>query len=593
MAIVDRHGELDDVPVTTSLGPGQSLAIVGPHGEAIARSLIVQLAAFTGPADWRLVVVADDPAAWEWAAWLPHASTGCSSPTIVAADDGGRLADVLAGLDDGDGRHVVVVTDRPDALSNRTGALRRFLAAAPSIAVVAVVRPDGVVPPLCRGELRIGSRCIGRWCPDLATIAAVPSRVHAAGISMAMAAEAARRLARIHDPEDPDGAAGACPTSVALSRVLSRRGLAAVDDSIAIAATWRVGEHGDGDTVRRGHPRAVLGMTADGVVEIDLVRDGPHALIAGTTGAGKSELLRTLVAAMAASNSPDDLTFVLIDYKGGSTFDACADLPHTVGVVTDLDDRLAERALVSLEAELRRRERLLRAVGADDLDAFRAAGGDRPLPRLVVVIDEFAALAADLPGFLPSLVGIAQRGRSLGIHLVLATQRPTGVVSDEIRANTNLRIALRLQDRADAVDIVGVADPASFPRGVPGRAMLRLGAGETVVFQTAHSSGEWRPSHGDGLRVRRDSRTTTGRRRRRLGVRRSTEGHRAHGARPSDPRRGVAHGGAPAVPAVARPAPHRPAGDVARRRRGRRRSTIRPSSARFRCAGSASPATSP
>ena len=92
-AIVDRHGELDDVPVTTSLGPGQSLAIVGPHGEAIARSLIVQLAVFTGPADWRLVVVADDPAAWEWAAWLPHASTSCSSPTIVAADDSDRLAD--------------------------------------------------------------------------------------------------------------------------------------------------------------------------------------------------------------------------------------------------------------------------------------------------------------------------------------------------------------------------------------------------------------------------------------------------------------------------------------------------------------------
>ena len=111
-------------------------------------------------------------------------------------------------------------------------------------------------------------------------------------------------------------------------------------------------------------------------------------------------------------------------------------------------------------------------------------------------------MAADLPGFLPALVGVAQRGRSLGIHLVLATQRPAGVVSDEIRANTNLRIALRLQDRADAVDIVGVAEPAAFPRGVPGRAMLRLGAGETVVFQAAHSSGAHRPPGDGGLRVR-------------------------------------------------------------------------------------------
>jgi S-DNA-T family DNA segregation ATPase FtsK/SpoIIIE len=277
--------------------------------------------------------------------------------------------------------------------------------------------------------------------------------------------------------------------------VLGHSGGGDLDDSIAIAARWRAGRGGDD---RRSQLRAAIGVTSDGIVEVDLVSDGPHALIAGTTGSGKSELLRSLVASLAAGSSPDDLTFVLIDYKGGSTFDACADLPHTVGVVTDLDDRLAERALISLDAELRRREHLLRAVGADDLDSYRSASPDAPLPRLVVVIDEFAAMAAELPGFLTSLVATAQRGRSLGIHLVLATQRPAGVVSDEIRANTNLRIALRLQDRADAVDIVGASDPAGFPRGVPGRAMLRLGAGETVVFQAAHSSGAYR-----GIRDRR------------------------------------------------------------------------------------------
>ena len=242
-----------------------------------------------------------------------------SSPTIVAADDGARLAGVLAGLHVDDGRHVVVVTDRPDALSNRTGVLRRFLAVEPSIAVVAVVRPDGVVPPLCRGELRIGSRCIGRWCPDLATIASVPSS--AAGISMAMAAEAARRLARVHDPEDPDEprvrvprrwpSRGCCPD--AGSQLLTTRS--------PLPQRGASGSKAMGTWFAAGHPRGSR-ETADGVVEVDLVRDGPHALIAGTTGAGKSELLRTLVAAMAASNSPDDLTFVLIDYKGGSTFDA-------------------------------------------------------------------------------------------------------------------------------------------------------------------------------------------------------------------------------------------------------------------------------
>ena len=117
---------------------------------------------------------------------------------------------------------------------------------------------------------------------------------------------------------------------------------------------WR--SHGDDPPLT-----ATIGVSTDGIVDIDLVRDGPHGLIAGTTGSGKSELLRTLVVALAANVGPEHVTFVLVDFKGGSTFDACARLPHTVGIVTDLDDALAARALAAFEAEVRRRERLLRA----------------------------------------------------------------------------------------------------------------------------------------------------------------------------------------------------------------------------------------
>ena len=191
---------------------------------------------------------------------------------------------------------------------------------------------------------------------------------------------------------------------------------------------------------------------------------------------------------MAAEVSPVHLNFVLVDFKGGATFDTCDRLPHVVGVVTDLERGLSERVLVSLEAEIRRRERLLRAAHADDLTSYRRNAVD-PLARLVVIIDEFAALAKELPDFLPALVGIAQRGRSLGIHLLLATQRPAGVVTDDIRANTNLRLALRLQDRGDALDVVGDDRPATFPRDTPGRAMLRLGPDDLVVFQTASTAG--------------------------------------------------------------------------------------------------------
>jgi S-DNA-T family DNA segregation ATPase FtsK/SpoIIIE len=312
--------------------------------------------------------------------------------------------------------------------------------------------------------------------------------VHVAGISIDTAREVARRLAAFADPErHGDGAE--LVGDLRLGALVE-----GLDCPDTIVARWRAGGVDPA-------PATPIGLTADGVVELDLVRDGPHGLIAGTTGAGKSELLRTLVASLASRLSPDHLVFVLVDYKGGSTFDACARLPHTVGLVTDLDGGLAERALVSLDAELRRREHLLRAHRAADLGAYRAIPGVASLPRLVVVIDEFAALAAELPDFLSALVGIAQRGRSLGVHLLLATQRPAGVVNDDIRANTSLRIALRLHDTADALDVVGVDGPATFPRGTPGRAMMRLGPDEHVVFQAARCTGPFVSAGTDRLRV--------------------------------------------------------------------------------------------
>src|SRR5204863_2486589 len=216
-------------------------------------------------------------------------------------------------------------------------------------------------------------------------------------------------------------------------------------------------------------------------------RDGPHALIAGTTGSGKSELLRTLIASLAMTVDPERLNFVLVDYKGGSAFADCAALPHTVGLVTDLDEHLGQRALRSLDAEIRRREHVLRRAGVADLGQYRRAeaASDGPLPRLVVVIDEFATLRSELPEFVDALVGVAQRGRSLGIHLVLATQRPHGSVSDNVRANTNIRIALRVQDAADSQDVIDGPGAAEIDRRRPGFAYCRLGHGEMVAFQAA------------------------------------------------------------------------------------------------------------
>jgi S-DNA-T family DNA segregation ATPase FtsK/SpoIIIE len=475
---VEECEQLAGVVAPLTLRAGDAVALHGDFstGCALARSIIVQSAVASGPADWRLVVISTDPDRWNWTGWLPHARRGTGDQLIARADDTGAIQRLLESVGQADGGPVLVVVDDPAVLALRTGPLRRYLATASPVCLV-IVPTDSTVPAVCQRVLTLGSTGGAHWAGEVpATDQATDIRI--AGLDECTAEEAARTLSALIDPEDPDEGGASIPRSVQLADVFP-------DDQRAPAAI----AHRWASNGLDPSPNAAIGLSSDGPVDIDLVRDGPHGLIAGTTGAGKSELLRTLVVSLAARLSPDHLTFVLVDYKGGSTFDVCSDLPHTVGVVTDLDDGLAERALVSLEAELIRRERLIRAVGASDLAEYRVAENVQTLPRLVVVIDEFAALAKELPDFLAALVGVAQRGRSLGIHLLLATQRPTGVVNDDIRANTNLRIALRLHDPADAKDVVGDELPASFPRGVPGRVALRLGPDELVVFQAAHCTG--------------------------------------------------------------------------------------------------------
>ena len=494
---VERCARLDAVAAPISIRPNDAIAFHGArcHSAAVVRSVVAQLSTWIGPADWQLVVVSTDRRAWGWVDWLPHGALDHGA--LIHLDGGDRadtLGDALDAIDTS--RHTVLVTDEPHLFAARTGPLRRFVRSSGAAALV-VVDTDATVPAMCRRILTVGSTGSASWSGERVDVDDAVS-ISFAGIAIETADRLARRLACLVDPEDDGGAGGGIPTSVSFGELLPNV------SAHAITRRWESGGHDPA-------PAAPLGISLDGRVDIDLVRDGPHGLIAGTTGAGKSELLRTLVLSLAASVGPEHLNFVLVDYKGGSTFDACTDLPHTVGLVTDLDDGLAERALVSLDAELHRRERILRSVGASDLTDYRSRQRtlDRPLEpiaRLVVVIDEFASLAKELPDFLKALVGIAQRGRSLGVHLLLATQRPAGVVDDDIRANTNLRLALRLHDKPDAVDVVGDELPAKFPRGVPGRAALRLGPDELVVFQAARCTGPVLAGETGGIIVDRHDR---------------------------------------------------------------------------------------
>jgi len=235
-------------------------------------------------------------------------------------------------------------------------------------------------------------------------------------------------------------------------------------------------QHGDAGT-EQAETGVPLGVGPDGPVRVDLEQQGPHALIAGTTGSGKSELLVAWVAALAARHPPDELTFLLVDFKGGSAFAPLVGLPHVLGVVSDLDEHGAARAVHSLRAELRRRETVLAEHAARDIRELRAG----VMPRLMVMVDEYAALVAASPELAAVFADLAARGRSLGLHLVLGTQRPAGVVRDAVLANVTVRICLRVLDAGESTGMVGAPDAAGIPAEARGRAVLHDGVSRRLV----------------------------------------------------------------------------------------------------------------
>jgi S-DNA-T family DNA segregation ATPase FtsK/SpoIIIE len=511
-ALVAEHGVLEQAPLAVDLGAGRCLGLVGPRAVAVAvlRSLVCQTATHHGPADVRVAVLTEGGRAddWDWAKWLPHTrsldeASGRRLLGATRADVDAVLAELsaqptdesrqtfgLAANDQPTGPTTLLVVDADGLTEGRNAPARELLAGTGRPVAGIVLAPSGDrLPAACTSVVTLEG-------PDGRALYEEPGQglrldhVLVAGMAEESARASARALARLEDPEVP-AAGGNLPDTVALLELLD------IDRPTAeeLLARWRAV-----DTVPR--VAAPIGVTERGPMVLDLVNDGPHGLVAGTTGSGKSELLRSLVASLAASVGPDHLNFVLVDYKGGSAFDACAELPHTVGLVTDLDEHLGRRALRCLEAELHYRERRLREAGATDLAEYLLGGNPEPLPRLLVVMDEFAAVAAELPDFVDKLVDVAQRGRSLGVHLLLATQRPTGVVNDHIKANTNLRVALRVQDMGDSMDVIGGPAAAGIGRSQAGRGFVRLGPGELLPFQAALSTGATAGSQAHGVEVR-------------------------------------------------------------------------------------------
>ncbi|GIJ21860.1 type VII secretion protein EccCa [Micromonospora lutea] len=503
---LDAYSVVPDLPVALSLRSFARVFVraapAGPTGspaaQALTRAILTQLAVFHAP-DELLIAICAGPERrghWEWVKWLPHAQhptrTDALGPVRLVASSAvelERLLDrVLANRSRfspagpaSEGPHLVIVLDGGDL----TGATE--LVGDGGIDAVTLIDLDTPPPRLLDRFALLLELRDGRLHSHSSEGPAEVGRVDA--LEVVEAEAVARRLAplRLAAARDADPAPGVEPGLPELLGIGDPEGFTA--------------EQGWMPRSTRDRLRVPIGVGVDGgAVELDLKESaqggmGPHGLLIGATGSGKSELLRTLVLGLAATHSAEQLNFVLVDFKGGATFAPFDRLPHTAAVITNLADALplVDRMVDAINGELVRRQELLRRAGnfasLRDYERARMAGSPlAPLPSLLLICDEFSELLSAKPDFIDLFVQIGRLGRSLGVHLLLASQRLEEGRLRGLDTHLSYRIGLRTFSSLESRTVLGVPDAHELPPS-PGHGYLRFGTEPLLRFKTAYVSG--------------------------------------------------------------------------------------------------------
>ena len=500
---VRTHSTVPNLPVAVSLRAFSRIVLRGHRDTSLdmARSMLCQLASFHSHDDLRIAIVApeDRYAEWDWVKWLPHAlhpkASDGAGPVRLIAETLTELEEMLG-----------------DDLASRT----RFSSEAKPFTEgphVLVVVDGGEVSASCQlvGQGLMGTtvldlsgavpRSAGRWllCLDVRSDQVEvdsgkstsplgrPDRMARTQAEALARQLAPYRLSASTGPEEP------LANAFELTDLLGIADAAQLDTRVA----WR-------SRPNRERLRIPLGLGPDGnVVELDVKESaqdgmGPHGLVIGATGSGKSELLRTIVAALAVNHSSEELNFVLVDFKGGATFATLDQLPHTSAVITNLEDELplVDRMQDALTGEMVRRQELLRSAGnyvsQRDYERARKAGEPlEPLPSLMIICDEFSELLAAKPDFIDLFVMVGRLGRSLGVHLLLASQRLEEGKLRGLDTHLSYRIGLRTFSAVESRIVLGVPDAYELP-SAPGHGYLKIDTQTMLRFRAAYVSGPYK-----------------------------------------------------------------------------------------------------
>ncbi|MEV0808250.1 type VII secretion protein EccCa [Micromonospora sp. NPDC050200] len=502
---VRAHSSVPELPTALSLRAFSRVVLRGDREPVLdlIRAALAQLATFHAPDDLILAVVAapDRQQVWDWVKWLPHAHHSART------DAAGARRLVFASLAEAEESLAAELAGRP-----RFAPEAKPLTTAPHVVVVI---DGGEVSATCQlmGPGLLGATTIdlsgtiprdaGRWllCLDAGDGSSLElvrgSSSSRLGTPDRLSAEAAEGLVRQIAPyrlsQQQTTSEEPLARSMELPDLLGVGDAAAVD----VRQTWRPRSH-------RDRLRIPLGVGPDGnVVELDFKESahegmGPHGLIIGATGSGKSELLRTIVGALAVTHSSEELNFVLVDFKGGATFASLDALPHTSAVITNLADELplVDRMRDALAGEMTRRQEVLRAAGnyvsRFDYEKARAAGEPlAPMPSLLIICDEFSELLAAKPDFIDLFVMIGRLGRSLGVHLLLASQRLEEGKLRGLDTHLSYRIGLRTFSAVESRIVLGVPDAYELPNA-PGHGYLKTDTSTMLRFRAAYVSGPYR-----------------------------------------------------------------------------------------------------
>ncbi|MET8759926.1 type VII secretion protein EccCa [Lentzea sp. NPDC004782] len=494
----ETYRTVTGIPISVGLRSFTSVEFAGDPDTAagLVRAMIAQLVTFHAPDEMRIAVLTapQNQADWDWVKWLPHtahpADRDAAGPLRMLTCEHDELIELIG----------TEVTDRGDHdKAVLPGTAEPFVVVVAHLASIPEHSPllgpglRNVVLLDATGALPGGAKVLRLTCQD-GEVTYPAGEDTGTATADALSTTQADVLARLLAPKRTSGTVDIVDrpfeNDFELTTLLGIRDVHTFD----VNAQWRQ------KSAQRFRLQVPIGVTEDGeVVEIDLKESaqggmGPHGMLIGATGSGKSELLRTLVCSLAATHSSEVLNLVLVDFKGGATFLNMEKLPHTSAVITNLADELplVDRMQDSLNGEMTRRQEILREAGYSSLFEYekaRLTGGQLPpLPTLLVVVDEFSELLSAKPEFMDLFVSIGRLGRSLGVHLLLASQRVDEGRIHRVEGHLSYRIALRTFSSMESRSVIGVADAYELPSG-PGNGYLKIDTSTLVRFKSAYVSG--------------------------------------------------------------------------------------------------------